>query len=117
MNFRIKIQAKLTIFSVIISLYTLANNPTFVTSMTKDNIIYPQYRKYSNNKSFFKILSPEKFEEIQVLRNKKMLNKFEAKILPDRNFISDLTFDYKKHWLVCDPSEFEDLKKLALIIQ
>jgi len=72
MNFRIKIQAKLTIFSEIITLYTLANNPTFVTSMSKDNITYPQYREYNNNnKSLFKILSPEKFEEIQVLGNKK----------------------------------------------
>ena len=85
--------------------------------MSKDNITYPQYRKYSNNKSFFKILSPEKFEEVQVLGNKKTLYKFDAKILPDRNFIHDLTFDYKKNWLICDQSEFEDLKKIALIIQ
>jgi hypothetical protein len=79
--------------------------------MLKETITYPQYRKYSNNKSFFKILSPNLFEEIQLLGNKKTLHKFEAKILPDRNFIQDLTFDYKNHWLICDQEEYENLKK------
>ena len=111
MNFRIKIQAKLTIFSVTIVLIYIRNNPTFVATMNNDNITYPQYRKYSNNKSFFKIISPSLFEEIQVLGTKKTLHKFEAKILPDRNFIHDLTFDYKTNWLSSTLSEFEDLKK------
>lgn len=77
------------------------------------NITYPQYRKYKNNKSFFKIVSPEKFEEIQVLGSKTTLHTFEAKILPDRNYIFDLTFDYQKHWLICDKEEFEKLKKMV----
>ncbi len=78
--------------------------------MVHQKITYPQYRKYSNNKSFFKILSPSNFEEIQVLGTKKSLHKFEAKILPDRNFIYDLTFDYHKHWEICDQLEYENLK-------
>jgi len=84
--------------------------------MTTDIITYPQYRKYSNNKSFFKIISPEKFEEIQVLGKKKTLHRFEAKILPDRNFIYDLTFDYKTNWILCDLSEYEELRKEALFV-
>ena len=84
--------------------------------MTKDNITYPQYRKYSNNKSFFKILSSDKFEEIQVLGNKKTLHKFEAKILPDRNFITDLTFHYKTNWIICAQNEYEELRKEALFV-
>jgi len=78
--------------------------------MEQKKITYPQYRKYNNNKSFFKILSNTKFEEIQVLGTKKSLHKFEAKILPDRNFIYDLTFDYKNHWIICEESEYETLK-------
>ena len=74
-------------------------------------ITYPQYRKYNNGKSYFKVISENEFEEIQVLGNKKALHHFIAKILPDRNYISDLTFDYHKHWEVCDAEEFEKLKK------
>ena len=84
--------------------------PTFTISMNQEIITYPQYRKYCNNKSFFKILSATRFEEIQILGAKKTLHNFDAKILPDRNFIYDLTFDYKKHWLLCQETEYEDLK-------
>ena len=85
--------------------------------MLSEKITYPQYRKYPNNKSYFKIISPEKFEEIQVLGNTKTLHTFEAKILPDRNYISDLTFNYKEHWVVCEKSEYEKLKTANLIIK
>ena len=79
--------------------------------MTDTNIKYPQYRKYNNNKSFYKIISSEKFEEIQVFGNKITFYNFEAKILPDKNYIYDLTFNYKKYWVVCEESEFESLKE------
>jgi hypothetical protein len=79
--------------------------------MTEKNITYPQYRKYNNNKSFFKIISTKKFEEIQLLGNKKSFHLFEAKILPDRNYIFDLTFNYSEHWIICAKCEYEQLKK------
>ena len=79
--------------------------------MTEPIIKYPQYRKYNNNRSFYKIISPEKFEEIQVVGNKTTLHLFEAKILPDRNYIYDLTFDFKKHWVICEEQEYESLKE------
>ncbi len=79
--------------------------------MKDKKVTYPQYRKYPNNKSYFKILSPEKFEEIQVLGKTKTLHFFEAKILPDRNYIIDLTFNYEKYWVICEESEYEKLKK------
>jgi len=74
-------------------------------------ITYPQYRKYSHGKSFFKIISSEEFEEIQLLGKKITLHEFKAKIFPDRNYISDLTFDYHNHWEVIEANEYEDLKK------
>ena len=79
----------------------------------QEKIQYPQYRKYSNGKSYFKILSHEEFEEIQVAGNTKVLYHFKAKILPDRNYIYDLTFNYREHWEVCDKEEYEALKKMA----
>ena len=80
--------------------------------MSKE-INYPLYRKYPNNKSYFKILSTEEFEEIQILGSKVSIHFFKAKILPDRNYISDLTFNYQNHWVICDPNEFESLKLKA----
>ena len=73
-------------------------------------ITYPQYRKYSNNKSYFKIISNDEFEEIQVLGTKKSIHYFKAKILPDRNFIYDMTFDYNKFWQKIEEKEYEAVK-------
>lgn len=73
-------------------------------------ITYPQYRKYSNGKSYFKVISEYEFEEIQILGNKKTLHHFTANILPDRNYINDLTYEYHNHWVVCDRDEYESLK-------
>ena len=73
-------------------------------------ITYPQYRKYSNNKSYFKIISTDEFEEIQVLRTKKRTHLFKAKILPDRNFIYDMTFDYAKSWVKIEEEEYNQVK-------
>ena len=78
--------------------------------MEDNNTTYPQYRKYKNNKSYFKVISSEIFEEIQVLGSKKTIHIFEAKILPDRNYISDLTFNYQNHWIICKESEYESLR-------
>jgi len=33
---------------------------------------------------------------------------FDAKILPDRNYIQDMLFDYEKYWTVCSKNEYEE---------
>ena len=71
---------------------------------------YPQYRKYKNNQSYFKIISKNEFEEIKWENNTWKVYCFEAKILPDRNFIHDMTFDYENHWEIITENEFEELK-------
>ena len=68
-------------------------------------IHYPQYRKYLNNKGYFKIISATEWEEIQIVGNKYLLHQFSVKILPDRNFIYDMTFDYKKNWEAIEEDE------------
>lgn len=73
---------------------------------------YPQYRKYKNNQSYFKIISKNEFEEIKKESNSWKIYAFEAKILPDRNFIYDMTFEYENHWEVIEENEFEKLKKI-----
>lgn len=87
-------------------------NPNFEV-MTEKKIYYPQYRKYSNNKSYFKVLSPTEFEEIKVTGNNKSIHLFEAKILPDRNLIYDMTFDYDNFWVKIEKAEYETIKNSA----
>lgn len=77
---------------------------------------YPQYRKYKNNKSYFKIISAIEFEEIQVFNNSFTLHYFEAKILPDRNFINDLTFEYHLYCDVITENDYlEVMKKVEML--
>ena len=54
---------------------------------------FPQYRKYSNNRNFFKISSAADFEEISFIGSRPILRQHHATILPDRNFIRDLLND------------------------
>lgn len=56
-------------------------------------IIFPTYRKYKNNKNFFKIINENEFEEISFIGSKVIITKHLAKILPDRNLITDLLHD------------------------
>lgn len=76
-------------------------------------IHYPQYRKYKNNKAYFKIISEKEWEEIQVMGNKYILHRFEVKILPDRNYIYDLTFDYENNWEQIEEEEYNFYRKDA----
>ena len=57
----------------------------------KDKIIYPLYRKYTDESTWFKINSSNEFEELKISGNYFSINLYKANILPDRNFISDLT--------------------------
>lgn len=55
---------------------------------------FPVYRKYKNNKSYFKIINPQLFEEIQIIGSKKIIKQTEATLFPEKNFINDLLFNY-----------------------
>lgn len=74
------------------------------------NVTYPQYRKYPHGRTYFKIISNSEFEELQILGNECSIHHFAAKILPDRNYIYDLTFDYEKYWVAIDEAEYEAVR-------
>lgn len=61
-------------------------------------MIFPQFRKYKNNLSYFKIQSNEQFVEWKKMTNSWEKIDYQAKILPDRNYIQDMLSDYKKYW-------------------
>lgn len=71
---------------------------------------FPAYRKYPNNKSFFKVLSADSFVEIQVIGQYYRIDLFEAKILPDRYFISDMLDLASGHWVETDEISFENFR-------
>ncbi|MCW3070787.1 MAG: hypothetical protein JWO44_677 [Bacteroidetes bacterium] len=74
------------------------------------SIDYPQYRKYPNEKGYFKVISDKEWEEIQVIGSKYLLHRFIVSILPDRNFIYDMTFDYESSWVKISEEEYEAVK-------
>lgn len=75
---------------------------------------FPQYRKYKNNKHFFKIISHTEFDEIHFIGTKTIITKHHAKILPDRNLIQDLLHDVGK---TCELSSQEEYHSYLIKIK
>ena len=75
--------------------------------MRFEDINFPVYRKYKNSKSYFKIINPVLFEEIQLIGTKKIIKKTEAKLLPEKNFIFDLVFNFDEMAFEISEEEYE----------
>ena len=71
---------------------------------------FPQYRKYKNNRSYFCINSAESFEEITVMGELYTLHIFTSKILPDRHLVNDLLYNYTDHWDLISEEEYQQIK-------
>ncbi|MCD6068641.1 MAG: hypothetical protein K0S33_3467 [Bacteroidetes bacterium] len=71
-----------------------------------EDIQFPQYRKYSNNKNYFRILSPVEFEEIQLIGSRQLKRKVTAELFPEKNFIMDLLLLNSPDIVVIDAAEF-----------
>jgi len=71
---------------------------------------FPVYRKYKNNKSYFKIINPTLFEEVQVIGNRKIIKIIEARLFPEKMFVKDLVMDYKKMADEIAEQEYEKFK-------
>lgn len=78
--------------------------------MKFEDINFPVYRKYKNNKSYFKILDHRNFEELQIVGSKVMLNKIKAISFPEINFIHDLIFNYHAMADDIDVTTYEEVK-------
>ncbi len=68
---------------------------------------FPQYRRYLNGQSYFKISSPDTFTELKRSGNFFEVHELKAKILPDRNLIADLLNDYHSFAEAIDAAAFE----------
>lgn len=78
--------------------------------MNFEDINFPVYRKYKNGASYFKIMNPAIFEEIQVIGSKKLVRQTEAKLFPEKNFVRDLVYNYKEMAYEINEEEYEGLK-------
>ena len=72
---------------------------------------FPVYRKYPHNRTFFKIISEEAFEEINILGKTYSVRNVKAQIMPDRNYIHDMVYNYEKYWKVISEEEYKQAKK------
>ena len=73
---------------------------------------FPIYRKYKNNKHFFKIMNMNEFEEISFIGKKLILTLHQVTILPDRNFISDLLNDIGNTAEIATEEEYQQILTL-----
>lgn len=80
--------------------------------MDLKDINFPVYRKYKNNKSYFKIIQANLFEEIQLIGSKKVVKQTEAKQYPEMFFIRDLVLDYSEMALEITEDEYLSIKNL-----
>lgn len=75
---------------------------------------FPIYRRYSNNKSWFKVLADDAFEEIQVMGPYYSIHHFQAKILPDRNFIADMIALEGNSWEEVTEADYQGFLKKCM---
>ncbi|MEX2379809.1 MAG: hypothetical protein WD530_03645 [Vicingaceae bacterium] len=68
---------------------------------------FPQYRRYKNKQSYFKILSEKEFVEYKFTAKQLESHPFLAKILPDRNYIHDMLYDYEPYWEVIEERDLQ----------
>lgn len=68
---------------------------------------FPLFRKYPNNASFFRLDSAEEFLELKIMGSRYSLISIKAKILPDRNYITDMITMENDHWIASSEEEFE----------
>ena len=70
---------------------------------------FPQYRKYKNIETYFKIISEKKFEELSLLGNKFVKYSIEAKQYPEMLRITDVLHCEDGIWEVVEEKVY--LKK------
>lgn len=77
--------------------------------MAFEDIQFPVYRRYRNGKSYFKILSRNEFEEIQLVGSKKLVHTVKATQFPEMNHIYDLVYN-REITEEISAREFEELR-------
>jgi hypothetical protein len=72
---------------------------------------FPQYRKLSNNKSFYCIVDDRHWKELQVIGEKVLRFQFEATQYPEILRIMDMLSFKDGFYLASDREEFEEMER------
>lgn len=78
--------------------------------MNSEDINFPAYRKYKNNKSYFRFSSPTQFEQIQLIGSKKMIHLVEAKLYAEKMYVNDMLYNFSEMAEVITEQEYLLLK-------
>lgn len=73
-------------------------------------IEFPQYRRYKNGLSYFKINSLVEMEEVKIVGSRRLLQQVKATQYPEKVFIHDLLFNYGAYGEMITEDEY--LRKL-----
>jgi len=77
-------------------------------------IIFPQYRRYKNGRSYFMISDTESFEEVRSFGDRWLIAQHRARILPDRNFIYDLLHDFHTFAEAITMEQYLGIREMAV---
>lgn len=77
--------------------------------MNTTTIVFPQYRKYKNNKSYFKIFDFENFQEIKIIGSRFFVSEIRAKLYPEKQFILSLISPTEAIAEEIEAAEFYDI--------
>jgi len=67
---------------------------------------FPQYRKYKNIETYFKIISEKEFEEISSLGNKYVKHSIVAKQYPEMLRITEMLHCEEGIWEIIEANEY-----------
>lgn len=70
-------------------------------------ITFPQYRRYSHGKTWYKIHSPDKFTEVTVMGSRYIIQEFEAKQYPEKLRIADMLEGMEGTWIIVSEADYD----------
>ena len=73
-------------------------------------MIFPAYRKYKNNRSYFRIISENEVDELKLVGKKYILFKITSTQLPERNLIRDMIYEFEASWDSISEEEFKSIE-------
>lgn len=74
---------------------------------------FPIYRKYTNSRSYFKIVSAKEFVELQVVGSKVLQHRVLAAQFPEMRLVQDMLELQDERWVEASEQEFNDLAQGA----
>lgn len=72
-------------------------------------IVFPVYRKYADNKTYFMVKNYHEMEELKIIGKRFLLTQMVVKIHPDRVLINDIINMNSPFILPCNFDEFKQI--------